>query len=316
MSLSSFLSKTMGNVVVKTSSPVNKIAKEIYRSKEERIEPVKEYTVENTPEEEYTLEDISSDACEIKSSNAGREIEIYCKHLVCCNFRGQTNLDDEQSTDHCQIKTKLNLGFYLKLLDRVIRETEPVNFTGDDEEYTQLINMVAVRRKRKGETTKECFERLQRENERFVKVYRARGKKSEKMNTKKYWGTRQQLLAGKVIADWVDVEGGPLDPIFGVLLQPNAGRVGPGDTGLIHKALFDQTGHMAYHSAAHDGFGYLYITHSVGPGYDYLDREVLDNGNCMAGQFTGIEFWVKVLKERDVTINLPGLENAAKIMKL
>ena len=38
-----------------------------------------------------------------------------------------------------------------------------------------------------------------------------------------FWGSRQQLLAGKVIADYVDPDGVPLDPIFGVLLQPTAG---------------------------------------------------------------------------------------------
>ena len=43
------------------------------------------------------------------------------------------------------------------------------------------------------------------------------------LKTKTYWGSRQQLLAGKVIADWVDRENGPLDPIFGVLLNPTAG---------------------------------------------------------------------------------------------
>ena len=46
---------------------------------------------------------------------------------------------------------------------------------------------------------------------------------SEALETKTYWGSRQQLLAGKVIADWVDCKNGPLDPIFGVLLQPTAG---------------------------------------------------------------------------------------------
>lgn len=39
-----------------------------------------------------------------------------------------------------------------------------------------------------------------------------------------YWGCRQQLLSGKVIADWVDTTAGPMDPIFGVLLSPTAGK--------------------------------------------------------------------------------------------
>ena len=40
-----------------------------------------------------------------------------------------------------------------------------------------------------------------------------------------YWGTRQQLRAGKVIADWIDKRHGNLDPIFGILLSPTAGIV-------------------------------------------------------------------------------------------
>ena len=47
---------------------------------------------------------------------------------------------------------------------------------------------------------------------------------SERLDHKKFWGSRQQMLAGKVIADWIDPEGGPLDPIFGVILQPTAGK--------------------------------------------------------------------------------------------
>jgi len=44
------------------------------------------------------------------------------------------------------------------------------------------------------------------------------------LQTTEYWGTRQQLRAGKVIADWIDPLYGPLDPIFGVLLCPTAGE--------------------------------------------------------------------------------------------
>ena len=47
--------------------------------------------------------------------------------------------------------------------------------------------------------------------------------KSQGLETVKYWGSRQQLLGGKVIADWVDRDNGPLDPLFGVLLNPTAG---------------------------------------------------------------------------------------------
>ena len=77
------------------------------------------------------------------------------------------------------------------------------------------------------------------------------------------------------------------------------GRVGPGDTGWFHDLLFDDRGHMAYHSAVHDAFGYLRVTHEVGPGYNYLDRTSIFHTNntdsCMAGQLPGIAFWKKVI---------------------
>ena len=40
-----------------------------------------------------------------------------------------------------------------------------------------------------------------------------------------YWGTRQQLRFGKVVADWIDKDYGPLDPIFGALLSPTGGKL-------------------------------------------------------------------------------------------
>jgi len=46
---------------------------------------------------------------------------------------------------------------------------------------------------------------------------------SESLNTQEYWGTWQQMLCGKVIADWLDPDYVPLDPIFGILLNPTGG---------------------------------------------------------------------------------------------
>lgn len=52
-------------------------------------------------------------------------------------------------------------------------------------------------------------------------------KKSEVLGHDEYWGTRQQLLSGKVICDWLDHDDQePMDPIFGVLLNPTAGKIG------------------------------------------------------------------------------------------
>ena len=47
---------------------------------------------------------------------------------------------------------------------------------------------------------------------------------SEELTHIEYWATRQQLLSGKVVVDWLDLNYGPMDPIFGVLLNPTLGQ--------------------------------------------------------------------------------------------
>ena len=79
---------------------------------------------------------------------------------------------------------------------------------------------------------------------------------------------------------------------------PQSGRTGPGDSGWVHKILFDDGGPMAYHSAVHDAFGYLITHHNVGPGYDYLGAwSLFESKTCMSGQLSGIKFWRDVLKD-------------------
>jgi len=225
------------------------------------------------------------------------DIKEYCKSMLCLEFYGQTTTQSGQDTDHASTKKVLNLGLYLSLIDKLLHEHEPKNFPEEDEEYIHLLKLISVKRRKENETSEKCFRRLKRESFRFFKAYKERGVASEECNHEGYWGTRQQLLAGKVIADWLDVNNGPIDAIFGVLLNPTAGRVGPGDTGWIHNILFDDTGYMAYHSAVHDGFGYLKTNHNVGPGYDYLGKHYIDASNCMAGQISGINFWREVVDD-------------------
>ena len=122
-----------------------------------------------------------------------------------------------------------------------------------------------------------------------------------------FWGSRQQLLSGKVIADWVDPEHGPLDPVFGVLLQPTAGRAGPGDAGWFHQVMFDGNGPCAYHSAVHDAFGYLKTDHGTGPGYDYMRNSRFRDSRPVAGQIGGLKFWKKVLRSEELKPNIMDL---------
>ena len=74
--------------------------------------------------------------------------------------------------------------------------------------------------------------------------------------------------------------------------------MGPGDTGFVHNILYDDSGHMAYHSAVHDSFGYLLTNHKTGPGYDYLKGSTFfSTDNCLAGQIPGIAFWKKAVAD-------------------
>ena len=114
-------------------------------------------------------------------------------------------------------------------------------------------------------------------------------------------------MAGKVICDWLtEDDKPPMDPIFGVLLNPTAGRVGPGDSGWFHDIMYDNSGEMAHHSAVHDGFGYLINFHETGPGYDYMYKSFFDTDNPLAGQFSGIDFWRKYVNESEDKLKVVG----------
>nr|XP_047138865.1 uncharacterized protein LOC124814843 [Hydra vulgaris] len=138
--------------------------------------------------------------------------------------------------------------------------------------------------------------RFIKDSEMFFQIYQSRSGNIEPLLDKSYWGSRQQLLSGKVIADFVAEHYGFLDPVFGVLLNPTTGRVGPGDGGLMHNILFDNDGPWACHTAVHDAFGYLKTFHNIGPGYNYLGGiSAFETEHCMAGQSCGLLFWKETL---------------------
>ena len=60
---------------------------------------------------------------------------------------------------------------------------------------------------------------------------------------------------------------------------------------------------MAFHTAVHDAFGYLYTYHDIGPGYDYLGTSRMSLENKFAGRFDGVSFWKTALNEIS-TINM------------
>jgi len=96
-----------------------------------------------------------------------------------------------------------------------------------------------------------------------------------------FMGRTAQLRYGKLVGDALG-----LDPVFGALLNPTGGLVGPGNTALD---LGDRA--VSYHGAVHDAAGYLYNYHNMGPGYNYLGLENRDTSSPFTGQEAGIRYW-------------------------
>ena len=79
-----------------------------------------------------------------------------------------------------------------------------------------------------------------------------------------------------------------LDPVFGSLLNPTGGLVGPGSTAYWP----DDNDAIGYHGIFHDAAGYLYNYQGVGPGYNYLGREDRPTDSPLTGQISGISWWM------------------------
>jgi hypothetical protein len=100
-----------------------------------------------------------------------------------------------------------------------------------------------------------------------------------------FMGSTSQLRYGKVVGDAFG-----MDPVFGSLLNPSGGLVGPGNA-----AVDGDSSAVGYHGQVHDAAGYLYNYHNAGPGYDYLGREGRDTASPLSGQREGIRYWRETL---------------------
>jgi len=235
-------------------------------------------------------------------------VKKYCESVVFIRFYGQTSsmkgdMDHEETDGGGRPKSEL--GHILLQLDREIRmatTTEELEITDTMKEIFKKIAAIRVCTN-ECESVEDCYKKLLEDAENFAVIYRKRGHKSETLEDEHsyYWATRQQMLFGKVIADWLpehlETKTRPMDPIFGVLLNPTGGRVGPGDTGWMHDAFFDELGPFAYHSAVHDGFGYLKTNHNSGPGYAYLNEGIFGDWSPFGGQYFGLKFWKQTLEK-------------------
>jgi WXG100 family type VII secretion target len=150
------------------------------------------------------------------------------------------------------------------------------------------------------------------EYEKFLDIQRTQRRGPDKLDYKSQWldfsdhpdflGSTTSLRYGKVVGDVFGI-----DPVFGALLNPTGGIMGPGSSALPQPGP-DRP--LAYHSIFHDAGGYLKNTHGLGPGYDYLGREsAYDPTHQLTGQKSGMRYWHSKM-------NSPGpdwlTENAAE----
>ncbi|XP_065673450.1 uncharacterized protein LOC101236484 isoform X1 [Hydra vulgaris] len=228
-----------------------------------------------------------------------KQIINYCKSLINVRIFGQKETD--YPSENSLQENELTLSYFIQSADAFLRSFgNNTEITGHEEEFIYYMQGLLETRGLKNP------QRFVTDVKKFLEIYIKRGCPSDRLNHSDYWGSRQQLLAGKVISDFVGEDYGPLDPVFGVLLCPVAGRVGPGDSGIVHELLFDDDGPMAYHSAVHDAFGYLISYHKIGPGYNYTcSGAILESSSCVSGQFSGLNYWRDVLKkEKDKIIEV------------
>lgn len=125
-------------------------------------------------------------------------------------------------------------------------------------------------------------------------------------NRSEYWGTVQQLRFGTVVGDSLGI-----DAVFGALLSPTGGLIGPSEGRVIHDVLYKPNSALAYHGIYHDAAGFFAKEpYNLTPSYEYVltideDRRLegplalildMDKFKALDGQETGIAFWHELLK--------------------
>ena len=112
----------------------------------------------------------------------------------------------------------------------------------------------------------------------------------ERLEDEDFFGSTVQLRYGKIVGDALGI-----DPVFGALLNPTGGQVGPGNRSYQPDTESD----IGWHGAFHDAAGYLRNYHGIGPGYTYIEGDTGDAASPYSGQVKGLDYWdkKKVLKD-------------------
>lgn len=154
-----------------------------------------------------------------------------------------------------------------------------------DEQREQALDQIAQARGMTGEEVRAQYARFQQMQAEAARTAAAKGlEASPPVNQflhDRFMGSTTQLRYGKVVGDALG-----LDPVFGALLNPSGGLVGPGNA-----AVDLGESPVGYHGVFHDAAGYLYNYHDMGPGYNYLGREDRDTSSPFTGQESGIRYW-------------------------
>jgi len=105
-----------------------------------------------------------------------------------------------------------------------------------------------------------------------------------------FMGSQQQLRFGSIVGQAFGI-----DPVFGSLLSPTGGLIGPGDSRL--HTFLNWNDSVTTHAVVHDAAGYLKTYHDAGPGYRYAPEVgpslITDPSSPYGGQVDGIAFWAK-----------------------
>lgn len=114
------------------------------------------------------------------------------------------------------------------------------------------------------------------------------------------WGSITQLKFGRVVVDCLSKK---LDPVFGALLSPTGGIVGPGNMDLYEPA--DGNDPVVMHGIFHDAGGYLLNYHCIGPGYNYINTRLtlFPRSSPLSTQFAGIRCWMRLIRQYNSSDN-------------
>jgi len=109
-----------------------------------------------------------------------------------------------------------------------------------------------------------------------------------------FMASTDQLRYGYMVGQVLEI-----DPVFGALLNPTGGIVGPGNSNVplisarYTQQHFEGLDVVNPHGIAHDASGYLAVYHGVGSGYTYVPgaRGDTPNLNPLSGQVSGVNFF-------------------------